>query len=272
MLQSSYTWSKSEDTTQASTFFSDATNGTTSAFPEFIPDYNKGLSDFHAAHNWVMNLSYDLPWGASLKRRGGGRCSAAGACLASSTCAAALRSPCLCRTIARDRSGSPRSVLASGETGRATPPGLTATARSPATPSAWFNPAAFVLQPAGTFGNTGRGDFIGPDLRTVDLSFVKDSAWSRLGNGGRMEVRIEVFNLFNRANFGPPQPDRVRRRRGRRATARELRTRAEHHHVGAADAVRRARPFLSGRGRARCRSRSRSRVGMLAALACGGLW
>lgn len=37
MFQSAYTWSKSEDTTQASTFFSDATNGTTSAFPEFIP-------------------------------------------------------------------------------------------------------------------------------------------------------------------------------------------------------------------------------------------
>ena len=31
-----------------------------------------------------------------------------------------------------------------------------------------------MLQPAGTFGNTGRGDFIGPNLRTVDLSFVKD--------------------------------------------------------------------------------------------------
>src|SRR4030095_12862195 len=38
--QSSYTWSKSEDTTQASTFFSDATNRTTSAFPEHLADYN----------------------------------------------------------------------------------------------------------------------------------------------------------------------------------------------------------------------------------------
>ena len=41
-LQSSYTLSKSEDTTQASTFFSDATNGTTSAMPEYIAGYNKG--------------------------------------------------------------------------------------------------------------------------------------------------------------------------------------------------------------------------------------
>ena len=56
-LQSSYTFSKSEDTTQASTFFSDATNGTTSALPEFIPDYNRGPSDFDIRHNWVLNFT-----------------------------------------------------------------------------------------------------------------------------------------------------------------------------------------------------------------------
>ncbi|MDH4065864.1 MAG: TonB-dependent receptor, partial [Acidobacteriota bacterium] len=65
-FQSSYTWSHSEDTTQASTFFSDATNGTTSAFPEYISGYNRGPSDFNAAHNWVVNLSWDLPWGREL--------------------------------------------------------------------------------------------------------------------------------------------------------------------------------------------------------------
>ena len=58
-VQSSYTFSKSEDTTQASTFFSDATNGTTSALPEFIPDYNKGPSDFDIRHNWVLNFTWD---------------------------------------------------------------------------------------------------------------------------------------------------------------------------------------------------------------------
>ena len=70
-FQSSYTWSDSEDTTQASTFFSDATNGTTSAFPEFIPDYNRGPSDFNAAHNWVLNATWDLPCGRDLTGVGG---------------------------------------------------------------------------------------------------------------------------------------------------------------------------------------------------------
>ena len=87
-LQSSYTCSKSIDTTQASTFFSDATNGTTSAFPEFIPDYNKGLSDFHARHNWVAELHL----GPAVRRtRWRRRCSAAGSCRASGRCAAASR-------------------------------------------------------------------------------------------------------------------------------------------------------------------------------------
>ena len=203
MAQSSYTWSKAEDTTQASTFFSDATNGTTSAFPEFIPDYNKGLSDFHAEHNWVLNFSYDLPFarqasGATAAFLGGWRLSG----------------------IVNMRSGNPLTVFVQNNRsrslwqpslgpgiGRDRPsyaPGFGPENAVTGNPNQWFNPAAFVLQPAGTFGNTGRGDFIGPNLRTVDLSLVKDTAWRALGPGGRLELRVEAFNLFNRANFGAP--------------------------------------------------------------------
>jgi len=204
MFQSAYTWSKSEDTTQASTFFSDATNGTTSAFPEFIPDYNKGLSDFHAAHNWVFNFSYDLPFARNLT-------GAAGAILDGWRLAG----------IVNMRTGSPLTVFVQGNRSRSLwqpslGPGIGRDRASYApgfgpedavngAPEAWFNTAAFATPAAGTFGNTGRGDFIGPDLRTVDLSLVKDTAWPLLGGGGRLEVRVEAFNIFNRANFGPPQ-------------------------------------------------------------------
>jgi hypothetical protein len=203
MAQSSYTWSKAEDTTQASTFFSDATNGTTSAFPEFIPDYNKGLSDFHAEHNWVLNFSYDLPFAQQ----------------AAGLTGALLRGWRLAG-IVNVRSGNPLTAFVQGNRsrsqwqpslgpgiGRDRPsyaPGFGPDNAVTGNPNQWFNPAAFVLQPAGTFGNTGRGDFIGPNLRTVDLSIVKDSVWSALGAGGRLEVRVEAFNIFNRANFGPP--------------------------------------------------------------------
>jgi len=67
-------------------------------------------------------------------------------------------------------------------------------------PEQWFDPNAFALQPAGTFGNTGRGDFKGPDMRTLD-----DAAWGRLGADGRLEFRLEAFNVLNRANFGTPE-------------------------------------------------------------------
>jgi hypothetical protein len=203
MAQSSYTWSKSEDTTQASTFFSDATNGTTSAFPEFIPDYNRGLSDFHAEHNWVVNFSYDLPFARD----------AAGV-------TGAILGGWRIAGIMNVRSGNPLTVFVQNNRsrslwqpslgpgiGRDRPsyaPGFSPENAVTGDPNQWFNPAAFVLQPVGTFGNTGRGDFIGPNLRTVDLSLVKDAAFPVLGSGGRLELRIEAFNILNRANFGPP--------------------------------------------------------------------
>jgi hypothetical protein len=71
-------------------------------------------------------------------------------------------------------------------------------------PDQWFDPSAFVLQPAGTFGNTGRGDFTGPNLRTFDLALTKSARLPRATPQGRLEVRLEIFNVFNRANFGPP--------------------------------------------------------------------
>ena len=60
-------FSRNIDTTQASTFFSDATNGTTTAFPEFPGlNYNKGLADYHAKHNWVVNFNWDIPFARNL--------------------------------------------------------------------------------------------------------------------------------------------------------------------------------------------------------------
>ena len=62
----SYTYSRNIDTTQASTFFSDATSGTTSAMPEFPGfSYNKGLADYHAKHNSVTSLIWQMPFGRS---------------------------------------------------------------------------------------------------------------------------------------------------------------------------------------------------------------
>ena len=200
-LQSSYTFSKSEDTTQASTFFSDATNGTTSALPEFIPDYNRGPSDFDIRHNWVLNFTVALP--------GQGLPGAAGAILGGWNLSG----------IWTMRSGNPLTVFVTTNRSRSQwnpsrgpgigqdrpdyAPGYGPHNAVLGQPEQWFDPQAFVLQPAGTFGNTGRGDFTGPNLRTLDTALSKSIPWGRIG--GRVEVRLEAFNLLNRTNFGVPE-------------------------------------------------------------------
>jgi hypothetical protein len=73
-------------------------------------------------------------------------------------------------------------------------------------PDQYFDPAAFVLQPAGTLGNTGRGAFIGPNYRTFDLSATKNIRFaSPLNEATSLQLRVEAFNLFNRANFAAPE-------------------------------------------------------------------
>jgi hypothetical protein len=194
--QSSYTWSKTVDTTQASTFFSDATNGTTSAFPEFGTDYNRGPADWDAPHNWVFNVAWDVP------AVGPARALLAGWRLAG---------------IGMMRSGQPLTVFVQNNRSRSqwSPslgpgigfdrpdlvPGRSAESAVLGRPDQWFDPAAFRLQPAGTLGNSGRGAFRGPNLRTIDAVAVKSVV---LKGDAHLEIRIEVFNVLNRANFGNP--------------------------------------------------------------------
>src|SRR5450631_553498 len=40
----------------------------------------------------------------------------------------------------------------------------------------WYNPNAFILPAAGTFGNLGRGTFTGPGMADLDVSLFKGTA------------------------------------------------------------------------------------------------
>jgi len=68
-------------------------------------------------------------------------------------------------------------------------------------PNQWFNPAAFVVPTAGTYGNLGRGTLRGPGLANVDASLFKNTSITEKTN---LQFRVEVFNILNRSNFGPP--------------------------------------------------------------------
>jgi hypothetical protein len=71
-----------------------------------------------------------------------------------------------------------------------------------------LNPAAFTLDgfQLGTIGNAGRGVCTGPGFFQVDLGFFKNI---RLNNRFRLQVRIEVFNVFNRTNFIAANVDNI---------------------------------------------------------------
>jgi hypothetical protein len=67
----------------------------------------------------------------------------------------------------------------------------------------WFNTDAFaVFSPAPqAFGNAGVGIMRGPGFANFDFTLAKDF---HLDAERRIQFRTEIFNAFNRANFGPP--------------------------------------------------------------------
>jgi hypothetical protein len=65
----------------------------------------------------------------------------------------------------------------------------------------WFNPNAFVLPAAGTYGNLGRGVFTGPGLREMDVSLFKNASLSERTS---LQFRAEFFNVLNHPNLGAP--------------------------------------------------------------------
>jgi hypothetical protein len=68
-------------------------------------------------------------------------------------------------------------------------------------PNGWFDTSVFELPLQGTVGNTPRNFLRGPGFANVDLSLVKNQT---LRGDTRLQIRLEVFNVLNRANFATP--------------------------------------------------------------------
>ena len=65
----------------------------------------------------------------------------------------------------------------------------------------FLNPAAFATPAPGKFGNLERNSIHGPGTQQIDMVIVKRIGTNR---GPNMELRAEIFNLFNRDNFSNP--------------------------------------------------------------------
>jgi hypothetical protein len=65
----------------------------------------------------------------------------------------------------------------------------------------WFDPAAFTIAPAGTFGDMRRNNIYGPGIELVNLSAAKTfSIWESV----KFQIRGDATNAFNHPSFSLP--------------------------------------------------------------------
>ncbi len=194
-FQGNYTYSRSTDTwsggLQGSSDFVAAAG---SAVDWWDIEFERGRSSFDIPHNFVFNAVYVLPFGQSLRGAAGALAKGwqlSGIATVSSGVPFHPR-------IGFDRAGDRQSDTDSQRPTWAT--GRNASNATTGTVEQWFDPAAFVLPAAGTFGDVRRNSLRGPNVRMVDFSMFKNQP---VGST-MLQFRVEVFNLFNRANFAPP--------------------------------------------------------------------
>ena len=196
-LHASYTWSKSVDDTSTSHGATDYGAIQVVQHP-FDPQFDRGLSNFHVAHNFVTNFTWLTPSGGT--RLGG------------------LLNDWRFGAIFSMASGSPFYPIVGYDIARLQPsnngtrpnlaPGASTNPVRPGNPDQYFDPSAFTLQEAGYLGNLGRNTLIGPGLMNLDGVIARRIRLGKSGSGIRgraeMELRAEGFNILNRANFANP--------------------------------------------------------------------
>jgi hypothetical protein len=104
------------------------------------------------------------------------------------------------------QTGRPFTVLASTDNanvlGSVDRPNVIGNANAgPHTVQQWINVNAFQLAPAGTFGNEGRNNVIGPGLKNLDVSL---SRVFKVTEKIAIQFRAESFNVANHPNFDQP--------------------------------------------------------------------
>ena len=172
-FDTSYTWSKSLDT--------NSLNSSGFAVQDSSDIANQyGPSDFDARHRFVLSAIYSLPFTGHVLTRGW-----------------------QVAAVVQSQSGNPVNIVTSNSSVNGTPntvrPDVTGPIRIVGSVDQWFDPSAFVA--VNGFGNLGRNAVIGPAFHNTDVSLLK-----HVRAGGRVDFqfRVDVFDVFNHPNFGPP--------------------------------------------------------------------
>ena len=194
-FQASYTLSQSIDTwsggLQGS---SDYLTGAGSATDYWDIEFERGPSSFDVPHNFVFNAVYLLPFGDQATGLKG---ALTRGWQVSGIVAVSSGLP-FHPFVGFDRAGDRQSDSDIQRPSWA--PGRDASNAIVGTAEQWFDPLAFVLPTAGTFGNVKRNSLRGPNLRLVDFSIFKN----QMIGPTQVQFRVEIFNLLNRVNLNPP--------------------------------------------------------------------
>jgi hypothetical protein len=197
-FRANYTWSKSLDINSAPTG-AQANNQAQMVLNRFDVRRDWGPSALNPEHAAHFSATYELPFGRG--QRWGADAKGA---------ADKLVSGWVLNMITTLQSGFPitpqvgSNVSGDGDTRNPDRPSLNPGFSGPiikGSPTQWFDPNAFIIPTAGTFGNLGRGSLRGPGLASVDVSLFKDT---QLAERVKLQFRTEVFNVLNHPNFGTP--------------------------------------------------------------------
>src|SRR3989454_607252 len=198
-FKANYSFSKALDLNSA-ILAPSGENEPTNLVSPFNRNLNKGVAAYNPAHQFNTNFSYQLPFGSG-QRFGGG----------ASGWMNRLIGGWQWNGIATAQTGfpfTPTIGFNNSGTGEGTQPTDVAD-RNPnfkgpvilGTVDHWFDPRAFSMPIAGTFGNAGRSAYRGPGLFNVDTSLFKRIP---IRESVTLQFRAEAFNVLNRANFAFP--------------------------------------------------------------------
>lgn len=193
-IRAVYTFSNSKDNS-----FEHLTGGGSGSFPDNARDLSNwfGPSDFDVRHRFVVNGIWELPFGR-------------GRAFLNEGIGAAIFGGWTLTGSLNTRSGRPFTVTQSGDPLRlgslsTTLPDLIGdpTVENP-TVDGFFNTAAFRALPSGAtrFGDQPRNSLRGPGFASLDMAIHRRFGLGR--ENTNLELRWEVFNVLNRANFGLP--------------------------------------------------------------------
>lgn len=152
----------------------------------------RGLSSFDTRKAFTANLSYELPWGGQM-----------------SGPAAVFAKGWQLNGVLSLSDGYPLSVLedSNAQVARMGDDEDLRPDRIPGNnklvlgdPNRYFDTSQFTPARIGYFGNSGRNIVTSPGLANFDFSVFKNTDIET----ARLQFRMEMFNLFNRANFGTP--------------------------------------------------------------------